>query len=119
MAKKHLSFIIIPHNKEKFRTISLSKKSLRVLVGLSAVLLAVLTVFLIDYFTMNVTRQKYRDLLAENATQKKSISQYEESIQKLQMAVDNFESYARKLNVIRVSHDDHYFFRNVITIVHV
>jgi murein DD-endopeptidase MepM/ murein hydrolase activator NlpD len=100
MAKKHLSFIIIPHNKEKFRTVSLSKRSLRIFVGVCSVLIVALTVFLIDYFTMNVTRQKYKNLLDENADQKQALAQYEESIENLQKTVDSFESYAKKLNVM-------------------
>ena len=100
MAKKHISFIIIPHNKENFKTISLSKRALRVLVGVSSILFVVLSVFLIDYFTMNVTRDKYRGLLDENSRQKQAITQYEESIDNLQKTVDNFESYVKKLNIM-------------------
>ena len=100
MAKKFLSFIIVPHCAQKFRTVTLSQKSLKALGTLLGVGFLVLIAFMIDYFTMNVSRVKYRGLLKENAEQKKVITDYESSIVKLRDAVKNFESYAKKLNVM-------------------
>ncbi len=100
MAKKFLSFIIVPHCAQKFKTVTLSQKALTwvgVVLGLSFV---VVTAFLVDYATMSVTRTKYRGLLKENAEQKKLITDYESSIVKLRDTVKNFESYAKKLNVM-------------------
>lgn len=100
MAKKFLSFIIVPHCAQKFRTITLSQKALKALGTLLSVGFLVLIAFLVDYLTMNVTRVRYRGLLRENAEQKKLITDYESSIVKLRDAVKNFESYAKKLNVM-------------------
>ena len=100
MAKKFLSFIIVPHCAQKFKTVTLSQKALKFLgTGLSMGFVVVVA-FLVDYATMNVTRVKYRGLLKENAEQKKLITDYESSIVKLRDAVKNFESYAKKLNVM-------------------
>ena len=56
--------------------------------------------FLVDYFSMNVTRSKYRALLSENTQQKRTLTEYEQSIKKLRETVKNFENYAKKLNVM-------------------
>lgn len=100
MEKKHLSIIIIPHNKTRSKNISFSKRSIKITAGLGTVVFFVLTFFLIDYFTMNVTRQKYRDLVDENAKQNQTIAQYKESVDKLQTTIAHYESYAKKLNVM-------------------
>lgn len=100
MAKKFLSFIIVPHCAQKFKTITLSQKALKWLgTGLGLGVLVVIA-FLVDYATMNVTRVKYRGLLKENAEQKKLLTDYESSVVKLRDVVKNFESYAKKLNVM-------------------
>jgi murein DD-endopeptidase MepM/ murein hydrolase activator NlpD len=100
MAKKFLSLIIVPHCAQRFRTITLSQKTLKML-GAGAIIASVaLAGFLVDYFSMNVTRAKYRALLGENSQQKRTLSEYEQSIKKLRETVKNFESYARKLNVM-------------------
>jgi murein DD-endopeptidase MepM/ murein hydrolase activator NlpD len=100
MAKKFMSFIIVPHCAQKFRTVTLSQKALKAVIALLSVGFLVLIAFLVDYFSMNVTRARYRGLLKENAEQKKLITDYESSIVKLRDAVKSFESYAKKLNVM-------------------
>lgn len=100
MDKKNLSLIIIPHGQGKHRIISLSRKKINFFKGLGLFFLLVLVVFLVDYFTMNVTREKYRELLEENEQYKQTLTSYEESISKLQSTIDTFEKYARKLNIM-------------------
>jgi murein DD-endopeptidase MepM/ murein hydrolase activator NlpD len=100
MEKKYLSIIIIPHTRAKFKNISFSKKTIKIASGLAVVVFLMLTVFLIDYFTMNVTRQKYKTLLDENDHQNQAIAQYKETVDKLQTTIDHYESYAKKLNVM-------------------
>jgi len=100
MAKKFLSFIIVPHCAQKFKTITLSQKVIKCSGTVLGLGFLVLIAFLVDYATMNVTRAKYKGLLRENAEQKKLISDYEGSIVKLRDTVKNFESYAKKLNVM-------------------
>lgn len=100
MAKKYVSIIIVPHNKAKTRNVSLSEKAVKIAVGIGLFVFLALTVFLIDYFTMNVTRQKYKTIWDENAQQKTAIAQYQQTIDKLQTTIDNYENYAKKLNVM-------------------
>lgn len=100
MPKKLFSLIIVPHHKGKSKTISLSKKSLKVLSGISVFLFLVLIVFLVDYFTLNIVRQKYKKLLRENVKQKEIMAQYQDSINELQTKIEHFENYAKKLNIM-------------------
>lgn len=100
MAKKFFSLIIVPHNRGKFKTITLSEKKVKILIMVLTLLFTALTVFLIDYFSMNVTRQKYRELFDENSRQKHAIAKYKVSLNKLKADIDEFESYARKINVM-------------------
>lgn len=100
MTKKFLSLIIVPHSKSKFKTITLSIKAIKVMMGSSAFLFVLLVVFLVDYFSMNVTRQKYRELLSENQKQQETISGLKGTVGILKKTVESFESYARKLNIM-------------------
>ncbi len=100
MSKKFLSLIIIPHSKAKSKTLSISKKAAKISLGVGIFLFLILAFFLIDYFTMNVTRKKYKILLDENAKQKQTLAQYQDTINSLQSTINQFESYAKKLNVM-------------------
>lgn len=100
MAKKYLSLIICPHYKGKHRTYTLSKKAMRTVISLTVFIFFLLTVFLVDYFTMNVTRQKYRELLEESFRYKDTIAQQKESIKEFKNTIEYFETYAKKLNVM-------------------
>jgi murein DD-endopeptidase MepM/ murein hydrolase activator NlpD len=100
MAKKYLSLIICPHYKGKYKTYTLSKKALRTVLSLTVFALFLLTVFLVDYFTMNVTRQKYMELLEESLRYKDTIAQQKESIKEFKDNIEYFETYAKKLNVM-------------------
>jgi murein DD-endopeptidase MepM/ murein hydrolase activator NlpD len=99
MAKKHFSLIIVPHHKGQSKKISLTEKRVKILVGVFSILFILLTLFLVDYFTMNVTRQKYRALSDENLRQKETIAQYRLAVNRLRNDIDNFEEYAKKMNV--------------------
>jgi murein DD-endopeptidase MepM/ murein hydrolase activator NlpD len=100
MAKKYLSLIICPHYKGKYKTYTLSKKALRTVLSLTIFALFLLTVFLVDYFTMNVTRQKYKELYEQNLRHKDTIAQQKESIKEFKNTIEYFETYAKKLNVM-------------------
>lgn len=100
MTKKHVSIIIVPHNKARSRNFSLSEKTLKIAAGIGIFVFLALTVFLIDYFTMNEMRQKYKILRDENLHQKTAIAQYQQTVEKLQITIDNYENYAKKLNVM-------------------
>jgi murein DD-endopeptidase MepM/ murein hydrolase activator NlpD len=100
MAKKSFSVIIVPHCAQKSKSLTLSHKTVRTLLTLSIISGLFLIFFLVDYFTMNVTRTKYRALRQENIEQKKLLTDYENSVMKLREDVQKFESYARKLSVM-------------------
>ncbi len=100
MKNKFLSVIIVPHNKTSCRTITFSKRSLRNLVGGIGVFLAVLFIFLIDYFSMGTVRYRYDKLVKETEGQRARLMQYENSIKSLQATISAFESYTKKLNVM-------------------
>ncbi|MDH4272818.1 MAG: hypothetical protein OEW18_12680, partial [Candidatus Aminicenantes bacterium] len=83
MAKKFLSLIIVPHCAQRFKTITLSQKTLKVAGAVGILVSVALAGFLVDYFSMNVTRAKYKTLLSESSQQKRTLSEYEQSITKL------------------------------------
>jgi hypothetical protein len=100
MSKKFLTLVIIPHTKGKHKTISLSEKRLKILGGMTAFFALALVVFLVDYIAFQGTRLKYKDLFKESQNQKQTLAQYEDTINKLQSNLDDFEDYAKKLNVM-------------------
>ncbi len=100
MAKKFISLIIVPHCAQRFKTITISQKNLKVFGIIGIVASVALVGFLVDYFAMNVTRAKYKTLLSESAQQKRQLTEYEQSITKLRETVRGFENYAKKLNVM-------------------
>ena len=100
MANKYLSLIIIPHYKGKRRALTFSRKSIKILGGISAVLFIALVVFLVDYFMMRDLRQEFKTLSAVKAEQEATLNRYEKSIDELNTKIDVFESYRQKLNVM-------------------
>src|SRR4030066_2102177 len=100
MAKKFLSLIIVPHCAQRFKTITLSQKTLKLLGAIAIFGFVALVSFLVDYFAMNATRSKYKILLSESSQQKRLLAEYEDSIKRLPDTVKNFENYAKKLNVM-------------------
>lgn len=97
---KFFSLIIIPHRAKRFRRITLSQKWIRIMAAGSVLCFVSLLGFLVDYFSMGVTRAKYRGLLRENVEQKRLLSDYESSVKKLRETVTTYENYAKKLNVM-------------------
>jgi murein DD-endopeptidase MepM/ murein hydrolase activator NlpD len=100
MDNKSFSLIVVPYNRGRPKTISLSEKKVKILAGIAALLFIALVVFLIDYSTMNVTRQKYRKLFEESISLKGTIVKYKVSINRLEHAVQDFENYSKKINVM-------------------
>ena len=100
MARKHLSVIIIPHQRGRQRIVSLSKRSLKWITGLTAVLFITLIVFLVDYSLMNGVRKKHREMSAIKAQQDETLARYEASIGELNEKLETFEKYRKKLNVM-------------------
>jgi len=100
MAKKFLSIIIIPHNKGKSKNIKLSKKKIKTAATIAGIVFVILVVFLVDYFSMNGIRSKYRELCEESARQKETLAKYKESVNSLEETVKNFDQYRKKLNIM-------------------
>ncbi len=100
MAKKFCSVIIVPHTKTNVKTISFTKKTLKATVIGSAVLALLLIVFLVDYISMGLLRQKYKTMSRELSEQSDKLASYEKSIGELRATIDDFEAYAKKLNIM-------------------
>ncbi len=100
MGKKKFTFIIVPHCAEKFRCLTFSGKTLNIFLSFSILFAIALVGFLVDYFTMNVTRAKYRQLLRENAEQKRVLSEFQASVSKLKDTIQTYKTYTEKLNVM-------------------
>ncbi|MDH4197797.1 MAG: M23 family metallopeptidase [Candidatus Aminicenantes bacterium] len=100
MAKKFCSVIIVPHTKTNVKTISFTKKTLKAAVIGSAILALLLIVFLVDYVSMGLLRQKYKTMSRELTEQSEKLASYEKSIAELKATIDDFDIYAKKLNVM-------------------
>lgn len=100
MAKKVLSVIIVPHTKTSTRTFAFTRRSLRAAVVGGSVFALLLVAFLVDYFSVGLIRQRYKALARESSVQKAKIADYEKSISRLGATIANFESYAKKLNIM-------------------
>ena len=100
MAKKFFSLIIVPNSRKSSKNITISQKKIKALLGISAFVVVLLIGFLADYFSMNVTRVKFRELSKENLMQKETIANYESYIARLKTTLENFENYAKKLNIM-------------------
>ena len=100
MAKKRFSLIIVPHCAKRFKTITLSHRALKALLGVCVSCVLVVIVFMVDYFTMNVTRAKYKELLKQTTEQGQLLADYENSVRKLKQTIKDYESYTKKLSVM-------------------
>lgn len=100
MAKKKFSLILIPHCAREFKCLTVSGRALKTLVALSIFCFVAIGGFLVDYFTMSITRAKYHRLLKENAEQKKQLLEYDETVSKLKDRLQSFKAYTEKLNVM-------------------
>ncbi len=100
MAKNFFSIIIVPHSRKSSKNITLSHKTIKTFLASSGVLVLLLIGFLVDYFSMNVTRSKYRELYKESQRQRETITGYESDVGRLKTAIKNFEEYAKKINIM-------------------
>lgn len=100
MRKKSVSIIIVPHKGGRQRNYSLSVKSVRMLIGIIGFVVILLAFFLGDYLFMRGIRGKYKDLQIENLNQSKTLDQYKTAMDDLQAKINNFEKYARKINIM-------------------
>jgi murein DD-endopeptidase MepM/ murein hydrolase activator NlpD len=100
MANKFFSLIVVPHHKGNTKKITFSRKKVKILAGILTVLFIALVCFFIDYFSMSDTRKNNKALFEENLNQQRTIAQYKVTVNRLKTNVENFENYARKLNLM-------------------
>jgi len=100
MSKRLISIVIVPNWKTNFRTVTIPQKAIR-LVIIGVVAFAVLfSYFLVDYFSMTMTKAKYKELLKETQSQKEAIANYEVTISQMKETLNSLENYVRKINVL-------------------
>ncbi len=100
MGKKHLSLIIVPHNKAGYRTLSFSKRVIQIVKWTALGVLLLVVGMSVDYVRIRINRSNYKALASENAKQKETIIGYESSMGVLQKQIEVFEDYVKKLNLI-------------------
>jgi murein DD-endopeptidase MepM/ murein hydrolase activator NlpD len=100
MRKKAFSIVIVPHSKAGSKTLTVSRRALKTAVVITGVCGLLLIGFLVDYFTMSHTRASYKKLVKETQAQTQTLKQYETTVEQLKKKVENFDSYAKKLNVM-------------------
>ncbi|MCI4445544.1 MAG: M23 family metallopeptidase [Candidatus Aminicenantes bacterium] len=100
MAKKFISIIIVPNWKTNFRTITIPQKAIRLIIGAGIAFAVFFVFFLLDYFSMTVTKAKYKDLVKQATAQKELIANYETTVAQMKETITSFENYARKINVL-------------------
>lgn len=98
-SKGSLSVFIVPHSKSNTRRFTLSQRASRILLGSAIVFSLAMIAFLVDYFTMTVTRVKYRELQKQTRRQEETLATYRTQVQGLQKTIAKTESYVKKLNV--------------------
>ncbi len=97
---KYFSIFIIPHHRGNQRTISISRRTFKIMrVAVPATFL-LLTAFLIDYFMMNGTRRSYQQLRRDYAQQESVLSDYRDAIGNLEASIQEFDAYRTKLNIM-------------------
>jgi len=99
MGKKHLSLIVIPHTKTSHRTMSFSKRTVRIVTWAGIGLGLVLTFITADYIRLRLTGRSLGSLITENQKQKESLQAYEQTIGSLEQKINAFQEYTGKLNI--------------------
>jgi murein DD-endopeptidase MepM/ murein hydrolase activator NlpD len=100
MREKFLSVIVIPHRRGSHRTYSISKNKFKTAAGITVGIFVLITVFMVDYFLMRGTRDRYEDLRADFEQKNETLEKYRNSIDDLNKKIEEFENYREKLNII-------------------
>ncbi|MBM3294910.1 MAG: hypothetical protein FJY82_10340 [Candidatus Aminicenantes bacterium] len=100
MAKKHVSFIIVPHGKTCSRTVSLSKRTVRALQAAAVVLVFLFAAVTADYVRIRLAGEDIRTLRALNEKQSREIALYQSSVGTLENQLKVLGEKASKLNVM-------------------
>ncbi|MFQ6083971.1 MAG: M23 family metallopeptidase [Candidatus Aminicenantia bacterium] len=100
MENKYYTVIIVPHSTSNSRKITFSKKFVRICFLGGIILIISMGYMFYDYFTMSITREKFKNLNTQYHQQKEIIAKYESSIAGLNAKIESFKNYAKKLNII-------------------
>lgn len=100
MRKKHLSLIVIPHTKTTTRTLSFSRRTVKLATWGAAIIGVFLLGVTADYIRIQVSSRSYGALKAENRTQAEAIREYQDKIGSLETRVKGFDEYVKKLNLM-------------------
>ena len=100
MGKKHLSLIIVPHNKSEYRTLSFSRRVVKTAQWTAVILGVLILALTADYFRIRFNRHNIKALTSENALQKETLTRYENSIGMLKKKIGEFDDYVKKLNLM-------------------
>lgn len=100
MSKKLISIVIVPNWKTNFRTITIPQKSIRLLIIAGVTFAVLFSYFLVDYFSMTMTKAKYKELQKEFQVQKETLANYEVTISQMKESLNSLENYVRKINVL-------------------
>lgn len=100
MRKKHLSLIVIPHTKTTTRTLSFSRRTVKLAIWGAAIIGVLLLGVTADYIRIQVSSRSYGALKAENRTQAEAIREYQAKIGSLETRVNGFDEYVKKLNLM-------------------
>jgi murein DD-endopeptidase MepM/ murein hydrolase activator NlpD len=100
MGKKHLSLIIVPHDKSSYKTLSFSERFVRNAKWGAIVLVVLLFGVIGDYVRVRVNGVGLKNLAAENAKQKERLSEYEASISNLEKQIKDLDEYRKKINLL-------------------
>lgn len=100
MRKKAFSIVFVPHSKAGSKTLTVSKRALKISGIITVIAVLCLGGFLVDYFTLRHTRSNYKKLLNESRTQALNLKQYEATVGQLKKTVERFDGYTKKLNVM-------------------
>ncbi|MBN2199304.1 MAG: M23 family metallopeptidase [Candidatus Aminicenantes bacterium] len=100
MSKRSFSLIIIPHSRAGSKSLSVSKKAVKIALGAAGFLFALFVFLGIDYLSMNHVRSHYRRLKRESEIQKATLEKYKIDLDQLKKTVYAFETYAKKLNIM-------------------
>ncbi len=98
--EKYISLFVIPHGSGRQRTISLTRKAVKITAIFIPSVILILTVLLVDYFGMRKVRRNYQDLQVEYNRQEQLLNQYQESIEDLEVSIAKFDEYRKKLNIM-------------------
>jgi len=100
MARKHLSLIIIPHNKTCSRTVSFSRWTVKAAKAAAVLFVLVFSAVTADYIRLRLSGHDVKMLRAQNERQKQEIASYQSSVGVLENQLKVLGDKASKLNIM-------------------